>query len=196
MTAISCSWSRKARPTPLSEPTREPAATESGGDVTSSSSTARRLALSSGRMDSFSSKAKVFTDATLLPSRLGGFAELLDDESCVALSSCASSLGSGIAERGLSASSSFKSGWGEARLPEAAAIAHCPVRSSVSGRVFESLLLSTLGCACGTLSLEAERVAPGDCVGGCNDVSTALGLEDEVSVVVCGLYEDATTCHH
>jgi hypothetical protein len=107
MTDISCNWSRNARATPLSDPTLDSAATESGGEITSSSSTALKLALSSGRMDSFSSSANVVADATLFPSKLGGFAEPSDDDNWVVLSSVARDLTNVMEGRDLSGSSSF-----------------------------------------------------------------------------------------
>lgn len=58
----------------------------------SSSSTALRLALSSGRKDSFSSSANVVAEATLFPSILGGFPDPSDEDSWVLLSSVADNL--------------------------------------------------------------------------------------------------------
>jgi hypothetical protein len=49
--------------------------------------TARKLALSSGLSDSFSSMANVVPDATLCLSKLGSFTELSDEETCVLVSS-------------------------------------------------------------------------------------------------------------
>ena len=60
---------------------------------------ARRLALSSGRKDSFSSIANVVMDATLFPSTLAGFAESEEEESCVTLSSVDMSLTSATGGR-------------------------------------------------------------------------------------------------
>lgn len=71
----------------MSEPMRDPIAADPGGEYKSSSSMALTLALSSGLSDSFSSMAKVVTDATLLPSRLAGFCELAEEESWVVFSS-------------------------------------------------------------------------------------------------------------
>src|SRR5687768_7329991 len=71
-----------------SDPIREPARREPRTDNPSSSSAAAlTLALSSGRRDSFSSKAKVVPDVMLLPSILGGFAPSSDPESAFAESS-------------------------------------------------------------------------------------------------------------
>ena len=67
----------------------------------SSSSLAITLALSSGLMDSFSSIANVVAEATLLPSRLGGLAELSDDDSWVEFSSDAAE-GKGPLRSGIS----------------------------------------------------------------------------------------------
>ena len=69
----------------MSEPTLEPAGPVLG--PSSSSFTARRLALSSGLSDSFSSMANVVPEATLCLSKLGSLTELSDDETCVLVSS-------------------------------------------------------------------------------------------------------------
>lgn len=87
--------------------------TESGGLVTSSSSTALKLALSSGRSDSFSSSAKVAADVTLFPSILGGLPDPSEDESCVLLSSAADTLTKAM-DRGRSIPSSLMSDEGAA----------------------------------------------------------------------------------
>lgn len=64
-----------------SDPIRDPATIDPLPEKVSSSSAALTLALSSGRKDSFSSKAKVVPDVILFPSRLGGFVPSSDPES-------------------------------------------------------------------------------------------------------------------